>query len=288
MLYAYFDAQGALDEGMIARQVEAIVHSGAHGIAALGLASEVNKLDTTERRIFLEAVSDALVGRLPLAVTIAEPSIAGQVSFGRAAIGCGAHWLILQPPPVTGLTETDLVRFFGAIADDLSVPVAIQNAPQFLGSGLSIDALATLQRNHPNVSLLKAEGPPTYVDRLIRETEGSFQVFNGRAGMELIESLRVGCAGLIPGAETADVQAAIFDQVRGGKEEEAARDFQSLLPLLVFLMESIPHLLCYGKRLAARRMSLGEVYDRPPSQAPTPYGLDLLARLSADLGRIEF
>jgi len=284
MLYGLFDTRGALDQVAMAKQVEAMVRSGAHGVAALGLASEVNKLDTGERRGFLECVAEVLDGRLPLAVTIAEPSVEGQVAFGQAAAACGAQWLVLQPPPVSGLEEGDLVRFFGAVAHGVTLPVAIQNAPQFLGTGLSNRALATLRRNHPNVALLKAEGPPTYLERLIDETEGAFRVFNGRAGMELTESLRVGCAGLIPGAETVDIQAAIFDLMRAGDEAEAERRFQTLLPLLVFLMESIPHLLCYGKRLAARRMALGVVCDRAPAQAPTEYGLDLLDRLSATLG----
>ncbi len=284
MLYGFFDRRGALDQAAMAKQIEAVVRSGAHGVAALGLASEVNKLDTGERRGFLDCVAESLKGRLALAVTIAEPSVEGQISFGRAAAQCGAQWLVLQPPPVPGLGEDELLRFFGAVADGVTLPVAIQNAPQFLGTGLSKRALAALRRNHPNVSLLKAEGPPTYLERLIDETEGAFRVFNGRAGMELTESLRVGCDGLIPGAETADLQAAIFDLMRADDEVEAELCFQSLLPLLVFLMESIPHLLCYGKRLAARRMALGEVFDRAPAQAPTEYGLDLLDRLSVNLG----
>jgi len=109
-------------------------------------------------------------------------------------------------------------------------------------------------------------------------------VFNGRAGIELTESLRAGCVGLIPGAETADVQAAIYDLVLAGDDAEAERRFRALLPLLLFLMESIRHLVCYGKRLAARRMDLGPIHDRAPAAAPSAYGLDLLERLAADLG----
>ena len=54
---------------------------------------------------------------LPLAVTVAEPSVHGQAAFVRAAKDAGADWVILQPPAVTGLTETELLRFFGAVAD---------------------------------------------------------------------------------------------------------------------------------------------------------------------------
>lgn len=283
MVYAFFDADGALDRAAMARQVEALVASGAHGIAVLGLASEVDKLATAERHALLEITAEALAGRLPLAVTISGPSVAAQAALARDAEAAGARWLILQPPPASA-DEAELVRFFGAVADTTSLPVAIQNAPQFLGVGLSIPAIASLNRNHANLCLLKAEGPPTYLHRLIDETGGVFRVFNGRAGIELIESLRAGCAGLIPGAETADAQAAIYDLMAIGEDREAEARFRALLPLLVFLMESIPHLVCYGKRLAARRLGLAGVHDRAPALAPTPHGSALLARLSHDLG----
>ena len=51
----------------------------------------------------------------------------------------------------------------------------------------------------------------------------------------------------------------------------------------MFMMESIDHLLCYGKRLAARRLGLAEVHDRTPAQAPMPFGLAVMDHWSRDL-----
>ncbi len=283
MLYAFFDSGGRLDPRAMAVQVEAMVSGGAHGVAVLGLASETGKLDTSERRAFLDCAAEALGARLPLAVTISEPTVEGQIAFAAAAAANGARWLILQPP-AAGTSEAELVRFFGAVAAGVELPVAIQNAPQYLGVGLSNEALATLNRNHPNVALLKAEGPPLTLARLIDDTDGAFRVFNGRGGLELTESLRAGCVGLIPGAESVDRQAAIFDLMRAGAEAEAEARFREILPLISFLMESIDHFLCYGKRLAAERLGLGEVHDRAPAPRPEAYGLDVLERLAKGLG----
>ncbi len=44
MLYAFFDAAGRLDRGAMRAQVEHCVASEVHGIAALGLGTEVKKL----------------------------------------------------------------------------------------------------------------------------------------------------------------------------------------------------------------------------------------------------
>jgi 4-hydroxy-tetrahydrodipicolinate synthase len=48
-------------------------------------------------------------------------------------------------------------------------------------------------------------------------------------------------------------------------------------------MQSLDQLLCYGKRIAARRLGLGEVFDREPCNRPTPLGLAIAARRSAAL-----
>jgi len=206
ILYAFFDAEGRPQRAPIAAQVEAAVRHGAHGVAVLGLATETNKLNVRERRRIMDWTAEALNGRLPLAVTIAEPSAHGQAGFARMAKEAGADWLILQPGPVAGLAEIEHLRFFGAVADRTDLPVAIQNAAQFLGVGLSNEGLRTLNRNHPNVCLLKGEAPAQVIQRLIEDTEGAYRVFNGRGGMELTDNLRAGCVGMIPAPECFDVQ----------------------------------------------------------------------------------
>jgi 4-hydroxy-tetrahydrodipicolinate synthase len=125
------------------------------------------------------------------------------------------------------------------------------------------------------------------IRRLIEETEGAFRVLNGRGGLELPDNLRAGCVGLIPAPECFDVQVRIFELMRAGRpgdEAEAERLYRSILPLIVFLMQSVENFLCYGKRVTARRLGLGEVHDRPPSQPPTPFGLASAERYAAHLG----
>jgi 2-keto-3-deoxy-L-arabinonate dehydratase len=287
ILYAFFDATGRIDRAAMRRQLDACVAGGAHGVAVMGLATEVGKLDVRERRELLEWVAADLGGRRPLAVTVAEPSVPGQVEMARAAEQLGAGWVILQPPPVAGLPEIEYVRFLGAVADRVSIPVAIQNAPGYLGVALSNAGLRELSRQHPNVCLLKGEGPALVIRRLIEETAGAFRVLNGRGGLELPDNLRAGCVGLIPAPECFDVQVRIYELMRTGRsadEAEAERLYREILPLILFLMQSIETFLCYGKRVTARRLGLHEVHGRPPAQPPTPFGLASAERYARHLG----
>ena len=284
MLYAFFNAQGDLDRQATRRQVQAFVDNGAHGMAVLGLGTEVNKLSDTERRQLVDWVAEELAGRLPLAVTVNAPTVDAQVEFAGFARSRGASWVILQPPPERGVPEEFFIRFFGAVADRVELPVAIQNAPEYLGVGLTPAGIKTLARNHPNFRILKGEGPALAIRQVIEEAGDSVTVFNGRGGLELIDSLRAGCAGMIPASDTFDRQARIFDLLREGAETHAEALYRDVLPAIVFVMQSLDTLHTYGKRIAAMRLGLGEVFDRAPALAPNEFGLRCAQRYAAALG----
>jgi 2-keto-3-deoxy-L-arabinonate dehydratase len=295
MLYAFFGRAGRLDREAMRAQVEYCVANGVHGIAALGLGTEVSKLSPEERRQVVEWVAEDLRGRLPLAITVFGATPEEQIAFVRAAAERGADWVILQPPQPKrdrageAITEDQLVGFFGAVADASPVPVAIQNAPQYIGVGLSGAGLDRLSRDHPNVRLLKAEGSAVETQAVIELTLGRMAVFQGRGGMEFTDVMRAGCVGMIPSVESCGVQARIFELMQTGRAEdeaEAERLYTQLAPLIAFLMQSIGQFLCYGKRLTAERLGIAEVHDREPAQAPTAFGFACLARHARALDRL--
>jgi hypothetical protein len=180
----------------------------------------------------------------------------GRSSLPKFAHSRGASWVILQPPPERGVSEDFFVRFFGAVADRVELPVAIQNAPEYLGVGLTPAGVKMLAKNHPNFCILKAEGPALSIRQIIEETGDSVTVFNGRGGLELLDNLRAGCAGMIPACDTFDRQARIFDLLRDGAETDAEAVYREVLPAIVFVMQSLQTLHTYGKRIAAMRLGL--------------------------------
>lgn len=282
MLYAFFAADGGLDREAMRRQVEFCIEQGAHGIAVLGLGTEVGKLTLEERLSVVGWAAQDLHGRLPLAVTIAGATPQAQIAFLEAAVQRGATFVILQPPETGGpYGEEELVAFFGRIADASPVPVGIQNARQYLGTGLSDDGLLDLSRRHPHVRLVKAEDSAVETAALIERTGDRLAVFQGRGGLEFTDVMRAGCIGLIPSVESCHLQARMFELMASGRpddEAEAERLYTMLAPLIVFLMQSVPSFLCYGKRLTAARIGVEDVFDRAPALAPTPFGLTCAAR----------
>lgn len=285
MLYAFFGADGAVRRDGFTRQIDSAVAVGAAGVAVLGLATEVNKLSRAEQRQIVEWVAQDLRGRLPLAVTVADGNVADMIDSARFAVAAGADWVILQPPrpPISG---AQLVEYFGAVAAAVDCPVAIQNAPEFLGVGLTASELLVLNAAHPNVCVVKAESSAVGVASLIEKVGDKMAVFNGRAGLELTDNYRAGVVGMIPGIDTIDLQVAVERAMLAGDEAEAEALYRRLLPAVAFAMQGLAHLVLYGKQITALRLGLPPSHARLPADLPTAQGLAWAQRMADELGAL--
>jgi 2-keto-3-deoxy-L-arabinonate dehydratase len=283
ILYSLFDEEEKLDRAAMRRQVEICLASGVHGMAALGLATEASKLAETERMALMDWVVEDTAGRVPVALTIFGSSVEEQVRQVRHAETAGADWLILQPPMVGQYSAAEYIRFFGRVAEKTRLPLAIQNAPALMGRGLTAADIRELVRQHPNIRLVKGEGPVVDIAHLIAVTEGRLPVFNGRAGLELLENLRIGCRGLILAPDSIDYAVRAYEFFCDGWDEHAEEEYRRMLPGVVFTMQGIETLLCYGKRLFCARAGMA-VHDRSPAQRPTATGIEMIARYAVAMG----
>ena len=291
VLYAFWDRDGRIDREQMRLQVEHCIAAGAHGIAVLGLVTEVHKMDVNERLELVELVGELIGGRIPYAVTVGEPTVAGQIAFSRAARAAGADWVILQPPSIKGFSEKQLIGFFGQVADGLDgLGVGIQNNPVNLDVFLSVPGLVALARNYPNITLLKGEGYSADIARVIAETGGHFDVFGGHGGKEFPALMRSGGAGLIPAPDCLPVQVRMFELFRQNTPAalaEAERLHKEILPLIVYMTHAVPTLLTYGKRLFAAKLGILDPVDRSPAAEPTAFGLSETKRFGEELDILE-
>jgi 4-hydroxy-tetrahydrodipicolinate synthase len=279
VLYTFFNADGSIDDGAITAQVDWTLAAGAHGLVTHGLASEVAKLDLDERRHVLKVILEHVGGRAPVAVTVSEPSVHGQVAFAREAVAAGASWIIIQPPQVR-VGEGVLADFVAAVAGEITVPVAVQSNPANMDVFLSNATLLALNKRCPNITLLKAEGPATGVRELTSQSR--MAVFGGRNGLELVSSLQAGAAGNVPAPEFTRELVGIYELAtsqRPGDMDAARRQMAHVLPAIVFVNHNLLTQVCYGKRVLAWRMGLPEIFDRGPALAPTEFGLAELKNL---------
>jgi 2-keto-3-deoxy-L-arabinonate dehydratase len=290
VLYAFHQANGKIDRDAMQKQVEHVIACGAHGIMVLGLITEVQKQTTQERLEIVEMVSSALQKRLPLMVTIGEQTKEAQTDFAKQACQAGADLIILQPPNQLEGGEQALMRFFGHSIDALSCPVGIQHNPFNLALNLSLDNLVSLAKNHPNLSMIKAEGTAVETQALIEKTDHRLATFCGHGGIEFYSNLEAGITGLIPAPDVLAAQVRLYELYRNGDTASRAQALElhnALLPIIVFMIRTINQALCYGKRFYANQCGIEVKSEKEPFQKPTAFGLMEMERLSKALHDIE-
>ena len=76
----------------------------------------------------------------------------------------------------------------------------------------------------------------------------------------------------------------IYHHVQKNNIQKANNEYKKILPSIVFIMQSINTLVCYGKRVCAYRMKVKNVYDRKPSLLPNNYGINKSKEIAKELG----
>jgi 2-keto-3-deoxy-L-arabinonate dehydratase len=286
MLYAFFDDRGVLRQDPFRLQVDVALGTQASGVAILGLGTEVSKLTFDERIDVLEVVAKRIDGRKPLLATVYGDTITEQIEFSKQAIQNGTSALMLQPPSQK-MDDAKLVGFFSKIISAVDCPVGIQNAPEFLGFGLSNESLISLANDHENFTIAKLECNAVNLESVASDLGDSVMLFNGRCGLELPDNLRAGACGLIPAIDTVDKTSEIFAEFTSGNEELADKLYADLLPVLCFVMQGIPHFLTYGKMLAAARLGIELGGSREHSLPATDLGTACIRRFLKHLGPLN-
>jgi 4-hydroxy-tetrahydrodipicolinate synthase len=280
VLYALFDAGERLDREAMAAEMAYVRAAGADGVTVLGLATEAGKLTEAEKRQVIDWAAEDR-GDLPLSVTVSGNGVAEQLALARHAEAAGADWLILQPPLAGSYGAGEYLDFFARVGDALRLPFAVQNAPQYLGRSLSAADLAGLAARCGGFTHVKAEGTAADLADLVALAGERLTVLNGRGGLEMTDCLRAGAAGFIVAPDVLPGVVACRRAWVAGDVAAAERAYEDFLPGALFAMQSVEHLICYGKRIFGLRAGIA-VHDRAPAMRPSAAGL-AMARHRAGL-----
>ncbi|MFH1086599.1 MAG: dihydrodipicolinate synthase family protein [Chloroflexota bacterium] len=282
-----FNADGDLIWEDFQRQCDWIARCGAHGLVWPVIASEFTVISHRERVEGAKLAVDAIAGRIPVMIGVADTSTAGAVDLAREAGKAGADSIIAMPPWQTKLGTNDLVaKYYRALADAAGVPVCIQNCGAPLGSSLSGKYVVELCQQIPLVQYLKEEKPPQghSVQEVINlagpEVKG---VFSGASARYVIPEFKRGVCGNMPAAVLPDVDAQIWDLLEAGKEAEARR-IMAAKALLESALDSTG-MRRARKEVLVRRGVIANPYSRGLAQetldavdlAEIEYGLEQVA-----------
>ena len=285
ILYTFFNKNNSIDYKLMREQILLIESQGSQGIACLGLATEVNKLSFKEKTKIIELVSSTVSTKLPKAITIQSKNLNEYKKMINVAKSNNADWLILQPLVSKNTTDKDCLNFFKKLMPlTKNTLTGIQNAKEYIGVGLSSKDIIDLYSQYDNFRAIKGEASSFLIQQEIKKYPKDLIVFNGRGGQEIVDNFRVGCKGIVPCLDGADKFIKIYKFFKKNRIKSAEKEYKNILPYIVFIMQSIDSLICYGKRVCAFRMGVKNVYDRKPFLVPTDYGITKTKNIAKSLG----
>lgn len=154
------DAHGAVQDDVLARLVEHLVHAGVHGLTPLGSTGEFAYLDWAQRRRVVEVVLEAAAGRVPVVAGVAATTTAEAVRQTREFAAMGVDGILAILEAYFPVPEDGVVSYFSAIAGASERPVVLYTNPTFQRSDLTLPIIRRLA-DLPTVRYLKDASPNT-------------------------------------------------------------------------------------------------------------------------------
>lgn len=252
-----FDEGGAVDEASLQRLVDHLIAQRVHGLGTLALASEGYKLTEAEGRQIIRTVVEAARGRVPVVIGTSHEGTRAAIERSREAVALGADAVMLLPPYLVKPAPASLLAHFAAVAEAVEVPVVVQDSSQLTGVVMPPDFLIELARRAPNIRYVKVEGLPAGrgISAVVEALGHEVGVLCGWGGLGLLDALRRGACGCMPGADFAPRLVAVYEAFQAGQIEQAQSLFDPLLPLLSFSAQSIDRFVIVAKTaLAGQRI----------------------------------
>ena len=234
-----FDDNDEVDYAGQTRIIDFMIDAGVDAICILANYSEQFSLTDDERERLTTLILDHVAGRVPVIVTTSHYGRKVAVERSRRAQQAGAAMVMLMPP-YHGATirpdESDIVGFFGAVAEAIDIPIMIQDAP-VSGVTLSAAFLARLASEIDLVQYVKVEvpGAAAKLRELVAQAGAALPgPFDGEESITLLPDLDAGATGTMPSALQPDLLGAIVRRYRAGDRPGAVALYERSLPLILY------------------------------------------------------
>lgn len=261
-----FDEAGKLDLRLVKPQVDFMIDAGVHGIVSGGSGGEGHTLDRHEFRDLMEAVVEAIDGRVPFVAGIIVNST--DEAIERAALVSHLPIEALQVTPVHYLftpSERETFRHFAAIGAATERPILIYNVIPW--NYLSPAQLLDLMREVPQVVGVKqSAGDLKLLADLIENARPQDMIFTAIDAL-LYPSYALGARGCISALLTAAPHSnvALWNAVQDGDHRRALEIHRRQLGL----WNAMPHSIlpaCVKAALIMQGIDAG--HSRMPMTAP--------------------
>ncbi len=246
-----FSEDGSLNFSLIKKQVDWLVDSGVHGLAAGGSTGEGHVLTRDEYISLIEKTQESIENRIPLVAGIIANSTSEVIARGLSIKNFNIEALQITPPSYLFKPDDNaMIDHFKAIYEECGLPILIYNVVPWCY--LSPDLLLRIMDEVPGVLGVKqSAGDMKLFADLIRRSNPKNLIFSAVDAL-LMSSYQLGAPGSIAAILTAAPKPSVkLWNASLAKDWETALDLhERLLPLWDSIgLDNMPSLCKYAQKL---------------------------------------
>ena len=124
-----------IDLASLRREIDWGYAQGADGLGT-GMVSELLRLTSDERVALTQHIAEMSAGRGAVFAGVGAESSRQALAFARAAEQAGCDAVMAVPPVTTRLPEAALVDYFRRLAEEVDLPLIVQDASGYVGQAI--------------------------------------------------------------------------------------------------------------------------------------------------------
>ena len=254
---------GSPDLAATASHAEVLIKSGISGLVFLGSLGENQSLTAEEKRGVMQAMIEAVAGRVPVLSGVAESSCLEACRYVKDCEKLGADGFMLMPPMIYKTPDTrESLAHFRTVAKATGLPIMIYNNPISYGHDITPELFAELADQKNFVALKESSGNTRRITDLHNTVGDRYAIFTGVDDLAL-ESAILGIDGWVAGTGIAfpAENQYLWELMQAGQWDEARAIYRWFSPLLH--LDVNPKFVQYIK-LCVQECGLGNEWVRAP------------------------
>jgi 4-hydroxy-tetrahydrodipicolinate synthase len=253
---------GSLNLDATARHAEALIESGVTGLIFLGSLGENQPMSGEEKRRVMEAMIEAVNGRVPVLSGVAESSPAEAVRYVRDIEKLGADGCMLMPAMLYKGDSRETLTHFRTVAKSTGLPIMIYNNPISYANDIRPEMFAELADQKNFVALKESSGDTRRITDIRNAVGDRYAIFTGVDDL-VLECAILGIDGWVAGSGIAFPRENqhFWELTQRGEWEKAREMYRWFTPLLH--LDISTKFVQYIK-LAVQECGLGAEWVRAP------------------------
>jgi 4-hydroxy-tetrahydrodipicolinate synthase len=142
---------GKVDEAAFRKFVAWQIKEGTNGLVPVGTTGESPTLSPAEHKRVVEICVEEAAGKVPVIAGTGSNNTAEAIEYTVHAKEAGADAALVVVPYYNKPTQDGMYAHFRAVAESADIPIFIYNVPGRTVASISVETLARLAKDVPNI-----------------------------------------------------------------------------------------------------------------------------------------